>query len=147
MSWKSTKTYSHVEGLSCAFRQWRATSHCNLIHGYALSFRFEFAAHELDARNWCADFGDLKELKKWLHHMFDHTLCVAKDDPELAFFELLANKKLADLRVVAAVGCEKFAELAYYTAQDMIKGKYGGRVHVSQVEVKEHEGNSAIYSL
>ena len=35
--WRSTKTYGHEEGLSCCFRQWRAThSHCRLLHGYAL---------------------------------------------------------------------------------------------------------------
>ena len=29
----STKTYGHDLGLSAAFRQWRAESHCRLIHG------------------------------------------------------------------------------------------------------------------
>ena len=43
--WRSTKTYGHEEGLSCCFRQWRAThSHCRLLHGYALSFRLTFAS-------------------------------------------------------------------------------------------------------
>ena len=34
----STKTYNQI-GPVC-YRQWRADSHCNLIHGYALSFHF-----------------------------------------------------------------------------------------------------------
>ena len=48
--YRSTKTYDHNEGLSCCFRQWRADSHCNLVHGYALAFRFVFATHTLDER-------------------------------------------------------------------------------------------------
>ena len=55
---KSTKTYGHDLGFSAAFRQWRADSHCKYIHGYALAFRFEFEADELDVRNWVVDFGD-----------------------------------------------------------------------------------------
>ncbi len=31
--YRSTKSYDHSEGLSCCFRQWRAThSHCSLVH-------------------------------------------------------------------------------------------------------------------
>ena len=146
MPWFSTKTYTHNEGLSCAFRQWRANSHCNLIHGYALKFHFRFEADFLDERNWCADFGDLKELKTWLHQTFDHTLCVAQDDPELDTFLLLHEKKLADVRVVDAVGCEKFAEMAYSTASEIVKQKYQWRVRVAMVEVNEHEGNSAAFN-
>ena len=41
----STKTYKHLGPV--AYRQWRADSHCNLIHGYALSFHFEFEADTL----------------------------------------------------------------------------------------------------
>ena len=56
----STKTYGHETGLSCAFRQPNAThSHCSLLHGYALSFKFVFGAQELDNKNWAVDFGDL----------------------------------------------------------------------------------------
>ena len=54
---RSTKTYGHEMGFSCAFRQHRADSHCRLVHGYALAFHFEFEATELDVRNWVVDFG------------------------------------------------------------------------------------------
>lgn len=40
--YRSTKTYGHNAGLSCAFRQWKANSHCKYLHGYALSFKFVF---------------------------------------------------------------------------------------------------------
>lgn len=45
----STKTYRQIG--SVAYRQWRADSHCHNLHGYALSFHFEFEADTLDARN------------------------------------------------------------------------------------------------
>ena len=70
----SGKTYSHSTGHSCAFRQWRADSHCNLIHGYALQFEFTFGGNELDDSNWIVDFGGLKPLKEWLKYMFDLSL-------------------------------------------------------------------------
>ena len=39
-----------TRGLSAAFRQWKADSHCKYIHGYALEFEFEFGANELDKK-------------------------------------------------------------------------------------------------
>ena len=65
----STKTYRHLGPV--AYRQWRADSHCNLIHGYALSFHFEFETDDLDARNWVVDFGGLRPLKDSLEDWFD----------------------------------------------------------------------------
>ena len=60
----STKNYGNDRGLSCSFRQWRAThSHCSLIHGYSLGFRFVFEADTLDDKNWVYDFGNTKWIK------------------------------------------------------------------------------------
>ena len=50
MKYISTKTYNQIAPV--AYRQWKADSHCNNIHGYALSFHFEFESETLDARNW-----------------------------------------------------------------------------------------------
>jgi 6-pyruvoyltetrahydropterin/6-carboxytetrahydropterin synthase len=145
--YRSTKTYDHNEGLSCCFRQWRAThSHCRLLHGYALAFRFVFATHELDARNWCFDFGGLKPVKAWLKETFDHTTLVAQDDPEFARFEDLARAGLIDLRVLPAVGCEATARYVFDYVVAFVHQETGGRVWIESVEVMEHGGNSAIYS-
>ena len=147
MAFYSTKTYDHNEGLSCAFRQWRAThSHCRLIHGYALAVKFTFGAKKLDDRNWVQDFGGLKDIKKWLKHMFDHTLCVAEDDPELERFKELEKNDIVDLRIIPAVGCEKFAEFIYNYVAKIIKDESQGRVWLDSVEVCEHGANSAIYT-
>lgn len=144
---RSTKSYGHAEGLSCAFRQWRAThSHCRLVHGYALAFRFVFVADELDERNWCFDFGGLKPIKAWLHEMFDHTLLAAADDPELGEFERLAERGIIALRIFPAVGCEAIAQLVFDHVAQFVAETCGERVHLEQVEVSEHSGNSASYS-
>jgi 6-pyruvoyltetrahydropterin/6-carboxytetrahydropterin synthase len=132
--YRSTKFYDHNEGLSCCFRQWRAIhSHCRLIHGYALAFKFVFATHQLDDCNWCFDFGGMKPVKAWLKDMFDHTMLVAEDDPERARFESMHQDGLIDLRVLPAVGCEATAKFVF---------DYVARF----VEVIEHAGNSAIYA-
>jgi len=150
----STKTYGNDRGLSCAFRQWRAThSHCSLIHGYSLGFKFTFECDELDDRNWVMDFGGLKEMKKWLEHMFDHTLCVAEDDPEKEKLLSLSmsDPMIADVRIVPSVGCERFAEMAYLKMADILlksaqdKTSLNPTVRVKSVECFEHSSNSAIY--
>ncbi len=144
--YRSTKTYDHTEGLSCCFRQWRAESHCRLLHGYALAFKFVFATHMLDERNWCFDFGGMKPVKAWLKEMFDHTMLVAEDDPELGRFRVLHQDGLIDIRVLPAVGCEATAKYVFDYVARFVEAETGGRVWLESVEVKEHGGNSAIYS-
>lgn len=142
----STKTYGHEVGLSACFRQWRAESHCRLLHGYALAVRFEFAAEELDVRNWVVDFGSLKSLRGWLEDTFDHTLLVAEDDPEKDYLCSLQGLGLARCVVVPATGCEAFARLIFEAAEVWLKDNgYGPRCQLVSVEVREHGANSAIY--
>lgn len=149
----STKTYGNDRGLSCCFRQWRSThSHCSLLHGYSIGVKAVFECETLDERNWVMDFGGLKKFKEWLEYMFDHTLVVAEDDPHLDEFQKLSIKGgIVDLRIVPAVGCERFAKLAYDELSCMIEGwRIDGTllnktVRVKSVEVFEHAGNSAIY--
>jgi 6-pyruvoyltetrahydropterin/6-carboxytetrahydropterin synthase len=142
-TWQSTKV---IELGSCAFRQWRAThSHCQYIHGYQLKAKFYFAGKELDDKNWMVDFGGIKALKSKLNDQFDHTLCVAQDDPLLPFWQELNNQRGCQLRIMEAVGIEKTAEWCYNMANDFIKLETSGRCWVDMVEVFEHENNSAIY--
>lgn len=143
----SRKFYPHSLGLSASFRQWRATSHCNQIHGYALAFLFEFTSNELDAHNWVMDFGSMKPVKQWLQETFDHRLMVATDDPELETFKLLHEKRMANINLVPGTGCEMFATQAFGFCKRYLKlcGQ-APRVHLGMVTVFEHEGNSASYS-
>lgn len=144
--YRSTKTYDHNEGLSCCFRQWRASSHCRLIHGYALAFTFVFATDTLDHNNWCFDFGAMKPVREWLHEMFDHTMLVAVDDPARQRLEELAEAGLGDIRILPSVGCEAVARLAFDHVADYVRQAADGRVWLESVEVREHGGNAAQYS-
>jgi 6-pyruvoyltetrahydropterin/6-carboxytetrahydropterin synthase len=158
----STKTYGNDRGLSCCFRQWRAThSHCSLLHGYSIGIKLIFESDTLDSRNWVMDFGGLKMFKEWAEHMFDHTLVIAHDDPERETFERLNaitggynNQGVVDLRIVEGVGCEMFAKMCYdkmaELLEEMKQNKHSrypvnGSVRLVSAEVFEHDANSAIY--
>ena len=186
----STKTYGNDRGLSCCFRQWRSKhSHCSTLHGYSIGIKLIFESETLDDRNWVMDFGGLKAFKEWSEYMFDHTLVVAEDDPHLEFLKQMNNLgdppasgvgevpkgmphqrgAICDLRIVEAVGCEKFSELAYKTMASILASFQAGKtweffdhrtntvrqfdarypvgagVKLRSVEVFEHAGNSGVY--
>ena len=140
---QSTKV---IELGSCAFRQWSAASHCRHVHGYQLKAKFWFGASSLDEKNWVVDFAGLKELKALLQHQFDHTLCIAANDPLLALFQELDHQDGCILRIMDGVGIEKTAEWCALAADDFVRKLTNNRCWVDQVEVFEHELNSAIYS-
>ena len=142
----STKHYGHNIGLSAVFRQPNADhSHCHLLHGYSLAFTFTFGCDELDNKNWAVDFGGLKPLKAWLEDMFDHKLCVDKDDPHKEEFYNLQSKDLCEVREFDGVGAEKFAQHAFEFADKLIREKTNNRCYCVRVECAEHGANSAIY--
>lgn len=147
MAFFSTKTYGGERGLSCAMRAWTAESHCNLLHGYSLGFRFTFAAEQLDHRGWVVDFGKggFGPIREWLHATFDHTTLVARDDPHFDAFVRLRDLGLCDMRVLPAVSCERIAQFVFDHTQPMIEQATGGRCWVVSVECFEHGANSAIY--
>ena len=128
-TWKQPRVYAftstkeYVDAFPVAYRQWRADSHCNLIHGYAFSMKFYFGTNDLDVRNWAADYGGLKELKEVLQDQFDHTLLVAQDDPELETFKLLQEKKLAKLTILPRLGCEGLACLFKFELSNLVLDK------------------------
>jgi 6-pyruvoyltetrahydropterin/6-carboxytetrahydropterin synthase len=149
----STKTFGNDRGLSCCFRQWRSThSHCSQVHGYSIGVKFVFECDTLDERNWVMDFGGLKGVKQWLEYMFDHTMAVAEDDPLLPMWQQMAeNPETAhaiNLRVVPAVGCERFAELIFDHVTKLLDDTrdelLNPTVRLKSVEVFEHGANSAI---
>lgn len=141
------KHYPHSLGLSVAFRQHRAHSHCHFIHGYALAFTFEFVAMELQ-ENWVIDFGGLKPLKEWLVSTFDHRLMIARDDVVMLDAQQAGCfENIAAPHGVPAVGMEAFARLAFDHANRLLTvGGHAPRVQLAKVTVAEHEGNSASYS-
>lgn len=120
--YQSTKTYGTDRGLSCCFRQWRAThSHCSTLHGYSLGFKFIWESETLDSRNWVFDFGGMKPIKDWLDYMFDHTILVAEDDPALELFKQLSLFSTNDI----------YNNKTYDEAYEIVNGPNGGCSHIS----------------
>ena len=144
--YKSTKTYKHLGPV--AYRQWRAESHCNLIHGYALTFHFEFEADTLDVRNWVMDYGGLRPLKEKLEEWFDHTLLVADDDPQREELIALGKSGLAKITQVEKTGCEGLATWLYEYVNTIFLPQYGKeeakRIWCCKVEVRETDYNMAM---
>jgi 6-pyruvoyltetrahydropterin/6-carboxytetrahydropterin synthase len=147
MAWMSTKTYGAERGLSCAVRQWAADSHCALLHGYSLGFRFTFAAEQLDVRGWVVDFGSggFGRIREWLHDVFDHALLVAEDDPARREFDRLADLGLAQVRIVPGTSCERIAQFVFEAMCPLIHEVTKGRCWIVEVECFEHGANSALY--
>ena len=146
--YKYTSTKEYVDAFPCAYRQYKADSHCNLIHGYSFSMKFFFGTDDLDARNWAADYGGLKDLKKVLESQFDHTLLVAEDDPELAMYKELENRNLAKLTILPRLGCEGLADQLYKYVNGVYIPDYWGtgesnRLWCYRVEVRETQSNMA----
>jgi 6-pyruvoyltetrahydropterin/6-carboxytetrahydropterin synthase len=146
MKYISTKTYNQIGPV--AYRPHRADSHCNLIHGYALSFHFEFEADTLDARNWVTDFGGLRPLKDKLEEWFDHTLLVAQDDPQRDALLNLGKLGLAKITEVEKTGCEGLADFLYEYVNTIFLPDCGTaeaeRVWCCKVEVRETDSNMAM---
>jgi 6-pyruvoyltetrahydropterin/6-carboxytetrahydropterin synthase len=140
----STKTF---KPMSCTFRNWRAASHCQYMHGYAVEPKAVFRAEQLNDLNWVVDFGGLDSFQRELEHLLDHTTIIAEDDPKLEYFELLNTRKLIQLRMLPFSGsCEMMAKFIFDLAAKWLEANnYDPRVNVHSVEFREHGANSAIY--
>ena len=150
--YQSTKLF---DGFSTVFRQWAAEgTHCRFLHGYDIEFRLTFEG-ELDHRNWVWDFGGMKRAKgtidgmnpkAWMDYMFDHTMIIAPNDPEIDNFRDMDARGVVQLRVLnGPVGAERFAQFIYEKINPFLLEETNGRVKLAQVEFFENKRNSAIY--
>ena len=143
------------DGFSTVFRQWRAKeTHCRFVHGYGVSFKVYFEG-ELDHRNWVWDFGGMKRAvtkidgkspKEWMDYMFDHTVIIAEDDPDVKAFQQMGEAGVAQVRIIPATGAEKFAEYIYCNINKFVIAETDNRVRVTKVKFMEHGKNAAYYS-
>jgi 6-pyruvoyltetrahydropterin/6-carboxytetrahydropterin synthase len=150
-SFISTKVF---DGYSTVFRQWKAEgTHCKFLHGYGVSFKVWFEG-ELDERNWVWDFGGMKRAKgtidgmnpkAWMDYMFDHTVIISENDPNINLFRSMDESNIIQLRIIPSVGAEQFAKYIYEKLNTFIQAETEGRVKVTQVEFREHEKNTAFY--
>lgn len=146
----STKVY---DGFSTCFRQWRAEdTHCKYLHGYGVSFKVWFEG-ELDYRNWVFDFGGMKRAENkidgrapadWFKWLLDHTVIIAQDDPTLDKWKQLDTNGVIQLRIVPAVGAERFAEYLLEKIDQFVRLETGERVRVKMLEFREHSKNTAL---
>lgn len=141
-NYQSTKT---IELGSCAFRQPRAASHCRFLHGYQLKAKFWFETEDLNHNHWVVDFGGFKLFRQKLQKQFDHTTCIAFDDPALDAFKQLDVMGVLDLRIMPkGTGVERIAQWCFEQCNKYLQ-EVNPNVRCVKVEVFEHEDNSAIY--
>ena len=140
----STKTYRN---LPCAHRQWKHDGHCAYIHGYSREYTFNFDAESMDQHGGVVGFGDLKELEEYLVKMYDHTMLIAEDDPELPVFKELHQKGICDLIIVPETSLEGSAKTALEKANQILSRITDGRARCFHVEARENDKNSAIYAI
>ena len=147
MNTTCTKIYSDMP---FAHRQWRHDGHCALIHGHNWTFEITFSANQLDVNGFVVDFGKLKPLKSWLDSMFDHTLVLSADDPQLAMLKHnLQSNCFAKVVAVPNCGAEGLARYLFHQINerlDIVVADYDVRdVQVYRVVVREDSKNFATY--
>ena len=137
----STKVF---DGYSTVFRQWRASSHCRFLHGYALKFKVFFSS-KLDDNNWVCDFGCFKAngVKDKLKYWFDHTTLVSSDDPQLKDFQTLEQQGLIQLRILNQVSVERFAEFVGNLIQEILDLEPSNTIIAYKVICYENDTNAA----
>ena len=148
VTYKYTSTKEWHDAFPCAYRQWRADSHCNQIHGYSFTIKVYFGTDNLDVRNWCADYGGLKDLKGILEDQFDHTLLVSEDDPHFDWYKEAERRGIAKLTIIPATGCEALADMIYKFVNGVYIPDHWGpgeaeRLWCYRVEVRETQSNMA----
>ena len=120
------------------------------MHGYGRYIQFTFEG-ELDHRQWVMDFGDLRDVKQWLEDQWDHRLLLASDDPHISDFQKMhelgtMNINIMDVTKGWGPGIEASCKFVFDHVSPLIDKKTEGRVKLVQVEIWEHERNSAVYT-
>jgi len=139
----STKSYYNFP---CAHRQYRHDGNCALIHGYSRSFHFVFGAKTMTKEGFLVDYGDLKELKQHLDYMYDHTLILDSEDPEMEEFKKMEARGVCNIRThPLGPGMEGTAHYLSEWTDEWLRKKSKGRAWVISVEARENDKNSSIY--
>ena len=140
----STKTFHNFP---CAHRQHKHDGNCALVHGYSRSFHFVFGAITMTKEGFIVDYGDLKELKRWLEENYDHTFVVDQDDPFIPTFQELHQAGVLRLVIQEeGPGMEGTAMRICNWTDEWLRKKTGGRAWVISVEARENDKNSSIYT-
>ena len=148
VAYRYVSTKEYIDEFPCAYKQWKADTHCSLNHGYSFSMKFYFGTNDLDRRGWVADYGGLKELKQFLKDRFDHKTLIAADDPDLEKYQQLEKDGILKLTILPFLGCEGIADMLYrYVNGVYIPEMWGpgeaARLWCFRVEVRETQANMA----
>ena len=134
--------------LPAAHRQPTHDGHCRLVHGHNWAFEVTFSATQLDENGFVIDVGKLGKVTERLKALFDHTLLINGEDPQLEVFKEMDRKGLISLVVVRNCGMEALAELVAYSAQVILEGNKENSdrgVKVVEVTCWEDSKNRATY--
>lgn len=132
-------------GYAFAHRQPKHDGQCRWLHGHNWDFTIEFQAATLEENGFVIDFGKLGFIKMLLTQAFDHGLILAKNDPELETFKLLATRNICKLTILEDVSAEGLAKQIHALSDELVRKHTNGRVWVSRVTVHEDEKNTASY--
>ena len=142
-----TKKYPEI---CVAHRNWRANTHCALVHGYARTVELTFSG-PLDQNNWVIDLGNLRFIKDFLHKEWDHRLLISDDDPLLDDFKALEKKGAIVLNIMnTAKGYGPTLEQSCLFIADFVRdelSKIMPNVVLIKVEVWEKGNNRSALVL
>ena len=136
--------------ITTGHRQWKDGGHCSYIHGYGRYVVITFACYVRDEKGWVMDFGDLRDVKKWIEDEWDHRVLIAYDDPLLNELQELHNKGGIDINILPTEygpGIEDSCKYIYDNINPMIVNKTDDRVWVEKIRVYEHENNWAEFEI
>jgi len=116
---------------------------CSKVHGHNYDLIVTLYSEKLDKDDFVIDFGELKQLQKWINKNFDHAILVYEKDQILSkivdqFPEVFKVKRLKFVPTSENLA-KYFAEFIY--------GKYCNDIPLSAVKVElyESKNNSASY--
>ena len=121
---------------------------CHQLHGHNYQLEVTIESKELDESGFVMDFGDLRDIKRWIESEWDHNVLIAADDPlipELKKLEEVGGIYLNILPDGYYPGIEESCRYLYDMLNPMIKEKTNNRVEITRVEIWEHENNHAEY--
>ena len=94
------------------------------------------------------DFGDLRDIKRWIESEWDHNVLIAADDPLIPELKKLEETGAIYLNILPDgyyPGIEESCRYLYDMINPMIQKKTNNRVEITRVEIWEHENNHAEY--
>lgn len=138
-----TKVYPEI---CVAHRNWKSSSHCSFIHGYARTVEVTLSG-PLNSQDWVVDLGDLRFIKDFLYEQWEHRLLVSDDDPLLEEMKKLEALGALSLNVMnSSKGHGPTLEQSCKFVADFIQDKLcvlHPNLKLKKIEIWEKSNNRA----